>query len=38
MSYESIESVIEELEENPVEAGGNIYHPIPFPEFSHLKT
>lgn len=36
--YRSIEDVIRDLEANPVEKGGNVYHPIPFPEFAHLKT
>ena len=38
MIYNNISDVIKDLENNPVEKGGNIYHPIPFPEFSHLKT
>ena len=38
MNYESIEAVVRELEQSPVERGGNVYHPVPFPEFSHLKT
>lgn len=38
MQYSAIEDVVKDLEENPAESGGHIYHPIPFPEFSHLKT
>jgi SAM-dependent methyltransferase len=38
MQYKTIEEIIDDLERNPIEAGGNIYHPIPFPEFEHLKT
>lgn len=38
MRYETIEEVITDLEKRPIETGGNIYHPIPFPEFHHLKT
>ncbi|HOY63335.1 MAG TPA: methyltransferase domain-containing protein [bacterium] len=34
----TIEEIVKEIENNPVEKGGHIYHPIPFPEFSHLKT
>ncbi|MCG2659188.1 MAG: hypothetical protein L6437_02950 [Kiritimatiellae bacterium] len=26
------------IEENPYESSGHIYHPLPFPEFQHLKT
>ena len=38
MTYETLNDVVKDLETNPVEKSGNIYHPIPFPEFSHLKT
>lgn len=38
MQYKTVEEIIDDLEKNPIEAGGNIYHPIPFPEFEHLKT
>lgn len=38
MKYNSLEEIVKDLEGNPVEAGGNIYHPIPFSEFSHLET
>jgi SAM-dependent methyltransferase len=38
MKYSCLADVVRDLEEEPVETGGNIYHPIPFPEFSHLKT
>jgi SAM-dependent methyltransferase len=37
-SYVSIEEIVTDLEKNPIESGGNTYHPIPFPEFNHLKT
>lgn len=36
--YQSIAELVQDLENHPVEQGGHIYHPIPFPEFSHLKT
>ena len=38
MQYKSIHEIIAHLESDPAETGGNIYHPIPFPEFAHLKT
>jgi hypothetical protein len=38
MDYDSIDAVARELEQSPVERGGNVYHLIPFPEFSHLKA
>jgi len=38
VKYESIDDIVKDLEDNPVEATGNIYHRIPFPEFDHLKT
>ncbi len=38
MKYATVEEVVKDLERNPVEEGGHIYHPIPFSEFSHLKT
>jgi SAM-dependent methyltransferase len=38
VNYQSIAEVVTDLETRPVEKRGNIYHPIPFPEFSHLKT
>ncbi|MBT5305266.1 MAG: methyltransferase domain-containing protein [Candidatus Scalindua sp.] len=38
MHYKTIAEVVEDLESNPIEKGGNIYHPIPFQEFTHLKT
>lgn len=38
MNYDSIESIVKDLEDNPVESNGNTYHRIPFPEFDHLKT
>jgi len=37
VEYNTVDDVLRDLEENPVERSGNIYHPIPFPEFSHLK-
>lgn len=33
-----IVDLIKDIEANPVEAKGQIYHPIPFPEFDHLTT
>lgn len=38
MQYNSIQEIIAHLESEPAETGGSIYHPIPFPEFAHLKT
>jgi len=38
MNYNSIKEIVEDLENNPVESGGQIYHPIPFPEFKNLTT
>lgn len=38
MEYLSLDEIIRDLETNPIESHGNIYHPIPFPEFAHLKT
>jgi len=38
LKYKTIEDVVYDLEANPIESSGNIYHPIPFPEFSGLKT
>lgn len=38
MQYSSIQEIVTHLETEPAEQGGNIYHPIPFPEFAHLKT
>ncbi len=33
-----IEEIVKELEESPIEKKGQLYHPIPFEEFSHLST
>lgn len=30
--------LLNDLESNPIESTGHIYHPIPFPELAHLKT
>jgi SAM-dependent methyltransferase len=38
VKYASTNEVIRDLESNPAEQKGHIYHPIPFPEFSHLET
>jgi len=38
VNYASIKEIVANLEAEPAEKGGNIYHPIPFPEFAHLKT
>lgn len=38
MKYSSVQDIVAHLEAEPAETGGNIYHPIPFPEFAHLKT
>jgi hypothetical protein len=34
----NIEEIIEDLKNNPVEKNGELYHPIPFPEFDGLTT
>lgn len=34
----TIHELIAELEKNPIEKGGHVYHPIPFSEFDHLNT
>lgn len=36
--YNSINDIVRDLETQPIESSGHIYHPIPFPEFSHLTT
>lgn len=33
----SLAALIEKLEKEPLERTGHLYHPIPFPEFDHLK-
>lgn len=33
-----IADIIKDIEQNPVETKGQIYHPIPFKEFEHLST
>lgn len=38
MSYGSMDELIRDLETNPIEASGSVYHPIPFPEFAYLTT
>jgi len=38
MHYSSVKEIVAHLEAEPAESGGNIYHPIPFPEFAHLKS
>lgn len=38
MEYSSVQEIIKDIETNPIESGGHVYHPIPFPEFKHLKT
>ncbi len=37
-NYESFEQVITDLKENPIEEGGEVYHPIPFSEFESLTV
>ena len=38
MKYNDINEIIRDIELNPLERSGHIYHPIPFPEFSNLRT
>ena len=38
MKYATVEEVVKDLERNPVEEGGHIYHPIPFSEFSRVLS
>lgn len=38
MTYSSVAEIVKDLEHRPIESGGHIYHPIPFPEFDHLTT
>lgn len=38
MKFNSDQEIINYLIKNPVEKGGQIYHPIPFDEFKMLKT
>jgi SAM-dependent methyltransferase len=35
---QNIELVIRSIENDPLESTGHVYHPIPFDEFSHLKS
>jgi SAM-dependent methyltransferase len=32
-----LQAIADRIESNPFEASGHIYHPLPFPEFQHLK-
>ena len=34
----TIEEIIKEIENDPIEKNGQLYHPIPFEEFSNLNT
>jgi hypothetical protein len=36
--YRSTDDIIQDLFDNPIEKGGQIYHPLPFPEFKHLTS
>ena len=38
MAYKSINDIVDEILNNPIEKKAHIYHPIPFPEFDILKT
>ena len=38
MEFTNIEDVIADLKKRPIGKKGHLYHPIPFPEFSSLKT
>lgn len=33
-----LETLVQKAKEHPIESKGNLYHPIPFEEFSELKT
>lgn len=36
--FKSVDEILEYLERNPIEEGGQLYHPIPFPEFQNIGT
>lgn len=38
MTFSTVGEIVADLERRPIESGGHIYHPIPFPEFDHLRT
>jgi SAM-dependent methyltransferase len=38
MKYTSIDDIVTDIKQNPVESSGDIYHPIPFSEFDGLTT
>jgi hypothetical protein len=38
IGFDSIDAIIQDLKDRPVEKSGNIYHPIPYPEFDGLQT
>jgi hypothetical protein len=38
VKYESIAEIVRDIEARPIESGGQLYHPIPFDEFSHFTT
>jgi len=33
-----LQAIADHIESNPYETSGHIYHPLPFPEFQHLKV
>jgi SAM-dependent methyltransferase len=38
MRYQSVQEILDHIAREPIETSGATYHPIPFEEFSHLKT
>lgn len=38
MRYQSVQEILDHIAREPIEANGATYHPIPFEEFSDLKT
>lgn len=38
MKYASVDEIVTDLEQHPVERAGHVYHAIPFPEFAHLSS
>jgi len=38
VKYATVSEIVRELEEDPVERSGHVYHRIPFPEFAHLTA
>jgi SAM-dependent methyltransferase len=38
MTYETVADMVSDLHARPIESGGHVYHPIPFPEFASLRS